>query len=53
MVNHLRHMDANRDQLRQALSHLLSKGEIDGMFHRLDQILKDVKAKEKKKKKKP
>jgi hypothetical protein len=51
MCEHIRHMDSNRADLRRALEHLLAKSEIDGMLHRLDMVVKDMKAKTKGKKK--
>ena len=50
MVEHIKHMDANRSDLKKALEHVLAKSEIAGVLHRLDEIVKDVKTKAKTKK---
>jgi hypothetical protein len=50
-VEHIKSMDANRSDLKQALGHVLAKSEIEGVMHRLDEIVKDMKTKAKSKKK--
>jgi hypothetical protein len=42
MVEHLRHLDANRDTLRAALLPLVGEEAFAGVLHRLDELLADV-----------